>query len=142
MSDLIPAGYDVFLRELKERIRAAQTRAGLAVNRELVLLYVVILRIHNVLMPDALRVSLTFFLNCSKRRRPASNSSGVIFASSAAHCAKRASVASCVVFPAASRVFGRQGFVREAGGDAFQEAGDVNARRREAPGFFGCKING
>ena len=39
MSVLILPGYDVFLRELKERIRAAQTRAGLAVNRELVLLY-------------------------------------------------------------------------------------------------------
>ena len=35
----IAAGYDDFLRELKERIRSAQVRAVLAVNRELVLLY-------------------------------------------------------------------------------------------------------
>jgi predicted nuclease of restriction endonuclease-like (RecB) superfamily len=33
------ADYDHLLRELKERIRTAQVRAGLAVNRELVLLY-------------------------------------------------------------------------------------------------------
>ncbi len=32
-------GYDDFLRELKERIRNAQVRAALSVNRELVLLY-------------------------------------------------------------------------------------------------------
>jgi predicted nuclease of restriction endonuclease-like (RecB) superfamily len=32
-------GYDDFLRELKERIRSAQVRAALSVNRELVLLY-------------------------------------------------------------------------------------------------------
>jgi len=32
-------GYDDFLRDLKSRIRTAQTRAALAVNRELVLLY-------------------------------------------------------------------------------------------------------
>jgi predicted nuclease of restriction endonuclease-like (RecB) superfamily len=32
-------GYDDFLRDLKERIRNAQVRAALAVNRELVLLY-------------------------------------------------------------------------------------------------------
>ncbi|MGI8586704.1 MAG: PDDEXK nuclease domain-containing protein [Chloroflexia bacterium] len=39
--DIVPLaeGYDDFLRELKERIRTAQLRAGLAVNRELVLLY-------------------------------------------------------------------------------------------------------
>jgi predicted nuclease of restriction endonuclease-like (RecB) superfamily len=37
--DLIPEGYDEFLRGLKERIRTAQVRAALAVNRELVLLY-------------------------------------------------------------------------------------------------------
>lgn len=37
--DLIPSGYDDFLRELKERIRQARVRAALAVNRELVLLY-------------------------------------------------------------------------------------------------------
>lgn len=36
---LLPTGYDEFLRELKERIRSAQVRAALAVNRELVLLY-------------------------------------------------------------------------------------------------------
>ena len=36
---LLPQGYDAFLRDLKERIRSAQTRAALAVNRELVLLY-------------------------------------------------------------------------------------------------------
>jgi predicted nuclease of restriction endonuclease-like (RecB) superfamily len=36
---LIPEGYDEFLRGLKERIRTAQVRAALGVNRELVLLY-------------------------------------------------------------------------------------------------------
>ena len=35
----IAAGYDDFLRDLKSRIRSAQVRAVLAVNRELVLLY-------------------------------------------------------------------------------------------------------
>jgi len=42
MSDdrsLTPEGYGDFIRDLKDRIRAAQVRAGLAVNRELVLLY-------------------------------------------------------------------------------------------------------
>ncbi|HTV55558.1 MAG TPA: DUF1016 N-terminal domain-containing protein, partial [Terriglobia bacterium] len=34
-----PKGYDSFLRELKDRIRHAQLRAALSVNRELVLLY-------------------------------------------------------------------------------------------------------
>jgi len=34
-----PEGYEAFLGELKERIRTAQVRAALAVNRELVLLY-------------------------------------------------------------------------------------------------------
>jgi hypothetical protein len=34
-----PEGYDGFLEELKQRIRTAQVRAVLAVNRELVLLY-------------------------------------------------------------------------------------------------------
>lgn len=34
-----PAGYAELLEDLKARIRSAQTRAGLAVNRELVLLY-------------------------------------------------------------------------------------------------------
>ncbi len=33
------AGYDDLLWSLKERIRAAQVRAALSVNRELVLLY-------------------------------------------------------------------------------------------------------
>ena len=35
----IAEGYDDFLHDLKERIRNAQVRAVLAVNRELVLLY-------------------------------------------------------------------------------------------------------
>ena len=40
MSGLIlPEGYDSFLRNLKERVRSAQLRASLSVNRELVLLY-------------------------------------------------------------------------------------------------------
>jgi hypothetical protein len=42
MSDLslsVPEDYEEFLGELKERIRAAQIRAALAVNRELALLY-------------------------------------------------------------------------------------------------------
>ncbi len=34
-----PEGYDSFLEELKQRIRTAQVKAALAVNRELVLLY-------------------------------------------------------------------------------------------------------
>lgn len=34
-----PAGYQTLLEEIKARIRTAQVRAGLAVNRELVLLY-------------------------------------------------------------------------------------------------------
>lgn len=36
---LIPNGYKEFFEEIKERIRAAQVRASLSVNRELVLLY-------------------------------------------------------------------------------------------------------
>ena len=36
---LRPSGYDTFLVELKERIRAAQVKAALAVNREMILLY-------------------------------------------------------------------------------------------------------
>lgn len=36
---LLPPDYEVFLRDLKQRIRAAQVRAAVAVNRELVLLY-------------------------------------------------------------------------------------------------------
>jgi predicted nuclease of restriction endonuclease-like (RecB) superfamily len=35
----VPAGYDELLRSLKVRVRAAQLRAALSVNRELVLLY-------------------------------------------------------------------------------------------------------
>src|SRR4051812_38686909 len=35
----VPAHYDAFLQELKERIRSAQVRAALSVNQELVLLY-------------------------------------------------------------------------------------------------------
>ena len=35
----LPNDYDTFLKGLKERVRAAQLRASLAVNRELVLLY-------------------------------------------------------------------------------------------------------
>jgi predicted nuclease of restriction endonuclease-like (RecB) superfamily len=35
----LPADYDDLLKDIKARIRAAQTRAGLAVNRELILLY-------------------------------------------------------------------------------------------------------
>ena len=34
-----PEGYEPFLKDLKDRIRTAQVRAALAVNRELVLLY-------------------------------------------------------------------------------------------------------
>jgi predicted nuclease of restriction endonuclease-like (RecB) superfamily len=36
---LLPKGYEEFLGELKERIRAAQVRAAVSVNRELILLY-------------------------------------------------------------------------------------------------------
>jgi hypothetical protein len=35
----LPDRYDAFLQELKERIRSAQVRAALSINRELVLLY-------------------------------------------------------------------------------------------------------
>jgi DUF1016 N-terminal domain len=35
----LPAVYDSFLQDLKDRIRTAQLRAALSVNRELVLLY-------------------------------------------------------------------------------------------------------
>ena len=35
----LPDDYDSLLKEIKARIRTAQTRAGLAVNRELILLY-------------------------------------------------------------------------------------------------------
>ncbi len=38
-NDLLPPDYPDFLSKLKERIRGAQVRAALAVNRELVLLY-------------------------------------------------------------------------------------------------------
>jgi predicted nuclease of restriction endonuclease-like (RecB) superfamily len=39
MSDTAPGGYGELLKGIKERIRAAQVLAALAVNRELVLLY-------------------------------------------------------------------------------------------------------
>src|SRR5579875_1455667 len=39
LTTAIPKGYDKFLAELKDRIRHAQLRAALSVNRELVLLY-------------------------------------------------------------------------------------------------------
>lgn len=39
MSDIVPAQYADLLSNLKERIRLAQIRAGISVNRELVLLY-------------------------------------------------------------------------------------------------------
>src|SRR5262249_48780626 len=35
----LPQGYEAFLTDLKERIRSAQVRAALAVNRELITLY-------------------------------------------------------------------------------------------------------
>ena len=35
----LPAGYAAILADLKDQIRAARLKAGLAVNRELVLLY-------------------------------------------------------------------------------------------------------
>jgi predicted nuclease of restriction endonuclease-like (RecB) superfamily len=38
-NDLVPPDYEQFLGELKDRIRRAQVRAALSVNRELVLLY-------------------------------------------------------------------------------------------------------
>jgi hypothetical protein len=34
-----PPGYAALLKEIKERVRTAQVRASLAVNRELILLY-------------------------------------------------------------------------------------------------------
>lgn len=37
--DLVPREYEAFLVELKERIKTAQLRASLAVNREMLLLY-------------------------------------------------------------------------------------------------------
>jgi len=39
VSELLPPDYPAFLQSLKERIRQAQVRAALSVNRELVLLY-------------------------------------------------------------------------------------------------------
>jgi hypothetical protein len=40
MSDkLLSDDYDDFLQQLKQRIRTAQTKAALSVNRELILLY-------------------------------------------------------------------------------------------------------
>lgn len=35
----LPAGYDALLEGIKDRVRTAQVKAALAVNRELVLLY-------------------------------------------------------------------------------------------------------
>ena len=35
----LPAGYDTFLKDLKERIRSTQLKAAVAVNRELIELY-------------------------------------------------------------------------------------------------------
>jgi hypothetical protein len=35
----LPSGYQEFLQDLKGRIRATQVQAGFAVNRELILLY-------------------------------------------------------------------------------------------------------
>lgn len=37
--ELLPAGYPALLEDLQTRIRGARTRAALAVNRELILLY-------------------------------------------------------------------------------------------------------
>jgi hypothetical protein len=39
MSNLLPSDYPEFLRNLKAKIQARQTRAILAVNRELIALY-------------------------------------------------------------------------------------------------------
>jgi len=36
---MVPKAYKAFLKSLKDRVRAAQLRAGLSVNRDLVLLY-------------------------------------------------------------------------------------------------------
>ena len=38
-NQIVPADYKELLRELKNRIRSAQVKAALAINRELVLLY-------------------------------------------------------------------------------------------------------
>lgn len=38
-SDLVPSTYPAFVADLKDRIRAAQVKAALSVNRELILLY-------------------------------------------------------------------------------------------------------
>jgi predicted nuclease of restriction endonuclease-like (RecB) superfamily len=39
LDQTLPGDYDTFLRDLKERIRTAQVRAALSINRELILLY-------------------------------------------------------------------------------------------------------
>ena len=39
MNEIVPVGYDQLVQDLKTRIREAQVRASLAVNRELVMLY-------------------------------------------------------------------------------------------------------
>lgn len=38
-NDVVPIGYDVLLRDIKERVRRAQIRAAVSVNHELVMLY-------------------------------------------------------------------------------------------------------
>ena len=38
-ASLLPAGYGKFLEDIKQRIRAAQVRATLSANRELITLY-------------------------------------------------------------------------------------------------------
>ncbi len=43
----LPDRYDAFLQELKERIRSAQVRTALSVNRELVWLYLCNRSLHN-----------------------------------------------------------------------------------------------
>src|SRR5438105_4128571 len=39
LSAALPAGYPIFLADLKARVRAAQLRAAVSVNRELIVLY-------------------------------------------------------------------------------------------------------
>jgi predicted nuclease of restriction endonuclease-like (RecB) superfamily len=39
MNELLPAGYDAFLKDVKERLKAAQIRATVAVNTELITFY-------------------------------------------------------------------------------------------------------
>ena len=69
----IVADYDDFLRELKERIRTAQVRAALAVNRELVLLYwqigQEILSRQQQLFSGGLRSSIGYQRTCKRNFR-------------------------------------------------------------------------